>query len=81
MARVNLAETTSELSELIRLLEEHQADRIQFFKNGVPVAELKLSHTSPSVRQPGIAKGKFHIPEGYFTQMDQELEAQFGDTI
>ena len=81
MTRINLSESTPALIDLIRLLETQEEDLILFSRNDAPVAELRLSRNPPARRRPGIAKGKFHLPPGYFGQMDQEIAQQFGDTI
>ena len=81
MAQVNLYETSSDVLQLIHLLETHQEDAILFSRHGIPVAELRLSKSTAAKRQPGIAKGKMHIPEGYFGSMDKEIENSFGNML
>ena len=81
MTQINLTENTPELLDLIRLMETHKEDLILISRDGTPVAELRLSRPLSTRRKPGIAKGKFHIPKGYFGKMDRELEQQFGEII
>ena len=81
MAQVNILDTDPELMQLIHLLETHQEEAILFSRDGTTVAELKLSQKKAAKRQPGIAKGKFHIPDGYFGAMDSEIEKAFGDAL
>ena len=81
MTQINLTESNPELLDLIHLLETHKEDLILISRDGAPVAELRLSQHLSTRRSPGIAKGKFHIPKGYFGQMDRELEQQFGEII
>ena len=81
MTQINLVETGSELRSLVRLLETHQEEAILFARAGKPVAELRLSQEPPVIRKPGIAKGKFHIPEGYFGEMDREIADSFGESL
>ena len=81
MTQINPMESMPELLNLVHLLETQKEDLILISRNGAPVAELRLSQKLPVRRMPGITKGKFHIPTGYFGQMDREIEQQFGDTI
>ena len=81
MTQVNLLESGPELLNLIHLLETHQAETILFSREGMPVAELRLSEKPTERRKPGIAKGKIHIPDEYFGAMDRELESAFGDAL
>ena len=81
VTQINLLEAGTELLHLIQILETHQEEAILIARAGKPVAELRLSQECPVNRKPGIAKGKFHIPEGYFGEMDREIADSLGESL
>ena len=80
MTQINMLEAKTELSKLVRLLENKQEDVIVIARNGKPVAKLTLADKPKSGKRIGVAKGKFTIPRD-FDKWDHEIEEMFGGEI
>ena len=80
MTQVNMLETKTELSRLVKILETKQEDVIYLARNGIPVAQLTLIPPQPAEKRIGIAEGKFKIPDE-FDEWDKEIEEMFGGQI
>ena len=61
MIQVNIFEAKTDLSKLIRLLEQKKEDLITVARNGKPVVKMTLINDTPVSNRIGIAKGKFNI--------------------
>ena len=64
MLQVNMFQAKTELSKLIKSLEEEKHKSIVIARNGQPVAKLTLYNSSESTkRELGKFNGKYHIPK------------------
>ncbi len=70
---VNIAQTQTDFSELLNLLESKQEERIILARNGQDIAQITLLAPSPVSRRIGIAKGKCTIPDD-FDRYDDEID-------
>ena len=77
MVQANMFEAKTELSQLVRLLETHQEDKVIIARNNVPVVQMTLVDL-PSVeaKRIGVAKGKFSVPDD-FDEWDSEIVEMF----
>ncbi len=76
MTSVNISEAKSDLSELIKRLENKEEDVIYIAQNGVRVAQLTLIPKMEKPKRIGAAAGKFTVPED-FNDMDKDIEGLF----
>lgn len=76
MPNTNMFEAKSDLSQLIKILENKEEDVIYIAQNGVKVAQLTLIPEPKKSKRIGVAKGKFTVPED-FDDMDKEIEEMF----
>jgi prevent-host-death family protein len=75
MKQVNVHEAKTQLSRLLQEVED--GEEITIARAGKPVARL-VPHTPPrQPRQPGWAKGKIKILEG-FDEYDEQIARDFG---
>ena len=74
MMQVNVLEAKTDLSRLIRLLENKRVDVITIARNGKPVVEMKAIEEVPVSKRIGIAKGKFKIPDDIDKHNDEIAE-------
>lgn len=82
MTKVNMLEAKTELSKLVKMLENKEEDVIYIARNGVEVAQLTLVPPKNVENRIGIAKGKLILPENFdevFAAMDKEIEEMFED--
>ena len=70
MMQVNVLEAKTDLSRLIRLLENKRVDVITIARNGKPVVEMKAIEEVPVSKRIGIAKGKFQVPDDFDADND-----------
>ena len=75
MRQVNVHEAKSQLSRL--LVEVEGGAEIQIASEGKPVARLVPHREEPKRREPGWAKGKIKILEG-FDEYDEQIARDFG---
>ena len=75
MKQVNMLEAKTDLSKLVKLLEDKEEDYILIARNGKTVA--KLVPISNDVQRIGIAKGKL-LYDGNFDELNDEIAAMFG---
>ena len=81
MVQVNMLEAKSQLSALVRQLEEGEQDQVIIARNGHPVAVL-ISYDSSKVPQRiGIAKGQTFIDEDWDFDEDNEMIARMFGAI
>lgn len=80
MTNVNLIEAGSDLSKLIKMLENKEEDIIYIIQNGVRVAQLTAVPKKMSSKRIGVAAGKFTVPED-FDDMDKDIEELFEDYL
>ncbi len=76
MTNVNIFEAKSDLSELIKMLENKEEDVIYIAQNGVIAAQLTLIPKTEKQKRIGAAAGKFTVPED-FNDMDKDIEDLF----
>ncbi len=74
MRQVNVLEAKTDLSRLMRLLENHREDVIIIARNGKPVVEMKAIQNPPVSKRIGAAKGKFTVPDNF--DDDNEMIAE-----
>ena len=80
MTQINMMETKTDLSKLVRMLETRQEDVIYFVRNGTAVVQMTLIPEKKSKKRIGVAEGKFKVPEE-FDVWDKEVEEMFGREI
>ena len=80
MTQVNMLEAKSELSRLVRMLENREEDVIFIARNNKVVADITLHREVKAAKRIGAAKGKFTVPED-FDAWDQEVEQMFGGEV
>ena len=80
MTSVNMFEAKTELSKLVKMLENKEEDVIYIARNGVEVAQLTLIPPKNVEKRIGIAEGKIQIPNDFdelFDAADKEIEELF----
>lgn len=80
MTKVNMFEAKTELSKLVRMLEDRQEDIIYLARNGTTVAQMTLVPDKISPNRIGVAEGKFTIPDD-FDAWDEEILSMFEGTL
>lgn len=81
MLQVNMFQAKTELSKLIKSLEDEEHKSIVIARNGQPVAKLTLYDASESSkRELGKFNGKYHIPEDIDECNDEVLALMEGRT-
>ena len=74
--QINTGKAKDRFSELINLLVSHQEEEIIIAHRGRPVVKMVLYDMLP-VRQAGLAKGRFTIPDD-FDACNDEIAEMFG---
>ena len=74
--QINTGKAKDRFSELINLLLSHEEEEIIIANRGEPVVKMVLYQT-PAVRQAGLAKGRFTVPED-FDACNDEIAEMFG---
>jgi prevent-host-death family protein len=75
MRQVNVHEAKSQLSRLLQQVEG--GEEIVIARNGKPVARLVRHVEQRTPREPGWAKGRIEILEG-FDEYDEQIARDFG---
>ena len=63
MMQVSVREAKSDLSKLIRLVENKREDEVRIARNGRPVVKIVLINPVPVSKRIGVAEGKFVVPD------------------
>ena len=74
--QVNILEAKTNLSNLVRLIETGQEERIIIARYGKPVVKM----VQPVSKRIGIAKGKLKSPDD-LDKYNDEIAAMFGGTL
>lgn len=80
MTQVNMLKAKSDLSKLVRMLEEKEEDVIYIARNGVSVAQLTLVPQVDVSKRIGIAKGQIKLSDDFdnvFDALDDEIAELF----
>ena len=80
MTQVNMLEAKTNLSRLVKMLEDEQESIIYVARNGKPVVQMTLVTETVPQKRLGIAEGEFICPEE-FDSWDREIMDMFGDGI
>ena len=79
MLQVNMFQAKTELSKLIKSLEDEEHQSIVIARNGHPVAKLTLNNGSDTGKiELGKFEGKFHIPDDIDECNDEVLALMEG---
>lgn len=78
--QVNILEAKTHLSNLVRLVETGQEERIIIARYGKPVVKLVLYNDAPFSKRIGVAKGKLKSPDD-LDKYNDEIAAMFGGTL
>ena len=81
MVQVNMHEAKTQLSALVRQVEEGTQDRVVIARNGKPVAMIVEydSSLAPAPQRIGIARGRRLVPDDWdFNEFDDEVASMFG---
>lgn len=80
MRKVNMLEAKTDLSRLVRMLENGTEDVIYLARSGKPVVQMTLIPRQELVQRIGIAQGRFRVPDA-FDAWDEEIEDMFGGEV
>lgn len=80
MNSVNMFEAKTDLSKLIRMLENKEEDVIYIARNGVEVAQLTLIPQRNPEKRIGVAAGKMILPQDFDENFD-ELDGEIAGAI
>ena len=80
MTQVNMLEAKSNLSKLVKDLEQHEEDAIYIARDGKPVVMMVRIPHKVAAKRFGIAEGKFTVPKE-FDDWDQEITEMFEDSL
>ena len=75
MKQVNVHEAKTQLSRLLQAVEK--GEEVVIARNGTPVAKLVPHVEALKPREPGWAKGRIEILEG-FDEYDEQIARDFG---
>lgn len=78
MTQVNMLEAKTDLSRLVRMLENRTEDVIYLARNGKAVVQMTLIPEAPEAQRIGAARGAFTVPDA-FDDWDQDIEDMFED--
>jgi antitoxin (DNA-binding transcriptional repressor) of toxin-antitoxin stability system len=78
--QVNILEAKTNLSNLVRLVETGQEERIIIARYGKPVVKMVLYNEAPVSKRIGVAKGKLKSPDD-LDKYNDEIAAMFGGTL
>lgn len=82
MMQVNMLEAKTELSKLVKMLENKEEEVIILARNGKPVVQMTLIPNQQKGKRIGVAAGKFTVPdEDKFALWDKEIEEMFGGDL
>ena len=77
MLQVNMFEAKTDLSKLMKMLEEKTEDIIYLARNGKPIAQITLIPKNDVSKRIGAAKGKIVLPDDFDERFDNENEEIF----
>lgn len=80
MTMVNMLDAKTNLSKLIKMLENREEDAIYIARDGVRVAQITLVPEKDISKRIGIAEGELVLPEGFdeaFDGLDGEIAELF----
>ena len=80
MYQINMYEAKTDLSKLIKMLEEKREEKNILARNGKPVAYIKAIEEDIPSKRIGIAKNKLKIKEEFY-ELDAEIEKLFSEAI
>lgn len=78
--QVNILEAKTNLSSLVKLVEQGKEEDIIIARYGKPVVKMVLYNDAPTSRRIGVAKGKLRSPED-LDKYNEEIAEMFGDTV
>ena len=78
--QVNILEAKTNLSNLIRMVETGQEERIIIARYGKPVVKMVQYNDVPVSKRIGVAKGKLKSPED-LDKYNDEIAEMFGGTL
>lgn len=78
--QVNILEAKTNLSNLVKLVEQGKEEDIIIARYGKPVVKMVLYNDTPTSRRIGVAKGKLKSPED-LDQYNDDIDEMFGDTL
>lgn len=76
MVQANMLEAKTDLSRLVKMLEDGQEDVIYIARNNVPIVQMTLISMPLETQRIGAAEGAFTVPDG-FDAWDAEVESLF----
>jgi antitoxin (DNA-binding transcriptional repressor) of toxin-antitoxin stability system len=76
MVQANMLEAKTDLSKLVKMLEDGQEDVIYIARNNVPVVQMTLISMPAETQRIGVAEGAFAVPDD-FDAWDAEVESLF----
>ncbi len=65
MQSVNIFEAKTNLSKLLKALEQGEESEIIIARHGKSIAKLSLVEPCPADKRLGVAKGKFTLPDTF----------------
>ncbi len=78
--QVNILEAKTNLSNLVRLVETGQEERIIIARYGKPVVKIVQYNDVSVSKRIGVAKGRLKSPEN-LDKYNDEIAKMFGDTL
>lgn len=78
--QVNMLEAKTELSKLVKMLENNKEQVIYLARSGKPIVQMTLIPPKKEVKRIGIAEGAFKIPKD-FDKWDDEINSAFGEEL
>ena len=63
MMQVSFRDAKTNLSKLMRLIENNCEDEIQISRNGRPVVRMTSVNTVSASKRIGVAEGRFEVPD------------------
>ena len=78
--QVNILEAKTNLSSLVKLVEQGKEEDIIIARYGKPVVKMVLYNDAPVSQRIGIAKGKLKSPAD-LDKYNDEIAEMFGDTL
>ncbi len=80
MTQVNMLEAKSNLSKLVKDLEQHEEDAVYIARDGKPVVMMVRIPYKEVTSRFGIAEGAFTVPKE-FDKWDDEIAEMFEESI
>lgn len=76
MVQANMLEAKTDLSKLVKMLEDGREDVVYIARNNVPVVQMTLISPPEKAQRIGVAEGAFSVPDD-FDAWDAEVESLF----